>query len=193
MTESVSLIAALAICLCATSAAAAQDKGAPPVNSEQEAHRSLWTHCVPALAGVGALDREAYRSDSELARRVAVNVERSLKAKEPKWRIYEGVALGHVFTQSWRADGGYRLNLEIHVCETPEGASQTLLNRGTFSVAMSQKLEGFGDEARYIVYPYFTWVGVRKGRMVAVVQGPGRGMATTRRFARYALEQLENK
>lgn len=193
MIKRVSLIAALAACLCAPSPAAAQDKGSPPVNSEQEAHRSLWTHCVPALAGVGALDKEAYRLDSELARRVAINVERTIRVKEPKWRIYEGVALGHVFTQSWRADGGYRLNLEIHVCETPEGASQTLLNRGTFSVAMSQNLEDFGDEARYIMYPYFTWVGVRKGRMVAVVQGPGRGLATTKRFAQYALEQLEIK
>ena len=193
MTKRVPLIAVLAACLCAPSPTAAQDKDAHPFNSEQAEGRSLGPHCVPALAGGAALDKDAYRLDSELATHIAVNVERTIKAKEPKWRLHEGRSLGHVFNQSWRSSGGSRLNLAIYVCESPEGASRELFSQGAFSVAMSQELEDFGEEARYISIPYFTWVGVRKGRLLATVQGPGRAMPTTKRFAQYALEQLEDQ
>lgn len=184
------MIAVLAVCLCAAPKTAAQDKDAARLNPEQAGRRALGPPCVPALAGEAVLDKDAYRIDSELARRIAVNVERTIRAKEPRWRLHEGRALGHIFTQAWKSDGGSRLSIEFYVCETSEGASRTLASRGSFNIAMSQKLEDFGDEAGYIVYPYFTWVGVRKGRLVATVQGPGRAMPTTRRFARYVLEQL---
>jgi hypothetical protein len=191
MTKRVPLIAVLAACLCAPSPAAAQEKDAHRLNSEQAARRSLGPHCVPALAGEAALDKDAYRLSSEQAARTAVNVERTIKSEEPKWRLKESRPLGHVVTQLWRSSGGGELSLAIYVCDSLEGASRKLFQSGSFAIAGSDELEGFGEEARYIDIPYFTWVGVRKGRLVAVVQGPGRAMTTTKRFARYALEQLE--
>lgn len=67
-----------------------------------------------------------------------------------------------------------------------------LVGHGAFAVAFSEELKGFGgDEARFIDYPHFSWVGVRRGTTLVEVHGPGKDLALSKRFARHALQELE--
>src|SRR5262249_10343805 len=112
---------------------------------------------------------------------------------EKNWRLKDKQLLGPVTTQQWRS-GAQQLELRIYVYDSDAEASRLLINHGSRSVAFSQELKGFGgDEARYIDYPYFTWVGVRKGSILVTAQGPGKDLALTKRFARHALQELEQK
>ena len=38
---------------------------------------------------------------------------------------------------------------------------------------------------------YFSWIGVRKGRMLVEVRGPGPNLTVTRRFVGYGLEEID--
>lgn len=143
--------------------------------------------CVPLLA----MGQDQMQANTELATQVSKNVEQTIKDNEKNWSLKQKHLLGPVTWQRWRS-GAQELDLRIFVYDSEKEASTRLVNHGAFSVAFSQPLKGFGgDEARFIDYPYFTWVGVRKGSVVVVVQGPGKDMALTKRFVKHALAQLE--
>lgn len=138
-----------------------------------------------------AQDRDTDRVNTERAAQVAANVARTIKAKEPKWKLRDSHSESSATTQIWKS-GRKEIELRIYVYDSPEKASKMLPRHGGFQIAGSEKLEGFGgDEARYISYRYFSWVGVRKGRMLAEVQGPGQALDLTKRFGQYALEHLD--
>ena len=146
--------------------------------------------CAPFLAT--AQDRSTDRVNTERSAQVAANVARAIKAKEPKWSLKYSHSASLATEQIWKS-GNKQISLRIYVCDSPEQASKWLPTLGGFQISGSEKLEDFGDEARFISIRYFSWVGVRKGRMLAVVQGPGGGFPLTKRFGQYALEQLEDQ
>ena len=57
------------------------------------------------------------------------------------------------------------------------------------SIAGPDPLPKFGDEAYQVTHRYFSWVLVRRGKMLAIVYGPP-ALAVTKRFAQHALEEL---
>lgn len=143
--------------------------------------------CVPFLA-IGQ-DLKQYQVASELSS----NVEQAIKGKERKWKLTKTEPMGRSTTQHWRS-GSQELELRIFVYSSEEEASRMLVGHGAFAVAYSEQLKGFGgDEARFIDYPHFSWVGVRRGTMLVEVHGPGKDLALTKRFVRHALQELEKK
>ena len=146
--------------------------------------------CLPLL--VTGQDNQRYRAKSERAAQIAANVERTIAAQEPKWWLKKSRSAGSASIQIWKS-GPRELELRILVYDSAEEASRMLDAHGVFSVSISQKLEGLGEEARSISHPYFSWVGVRQGPLVAEVQGPGKELELSRRFAEYALKQMDEK
>jgi hypothetical protein len=142
--------------------------------------------CVPFLA----TGQNPERATAERASQLATEVERTIKDKEKNWSLKKSHSVGPASSQRWRS-GARELELRIFVYDSPEEASKMLAHDGVFEVAMSQELDGLGDEARFISHRYFSWVGVRKGAVLAEVQGPGQELDTTKRFAQYAQAQLK--
>jgi hypothetical protein len=159
--------------------------------------------CTPFLTT--AQDKDAaFRVHHEKAIRISEKIELTIKAKEPKWKLkdvmYDGASYQRDGVwqvevsayQRWRSRPG-ELTLTIFVYESDEEASKMQKQRsGWSSVAGSEKLEAFGDEAYYITHRYFSWVSVRRGRVSIEVHGPA-GLTVTRRFAQHALEQIEDQ
>ena len=159
--------------------------------------------CIPFLTT--AQDKDAaYRVNHEKAIRISEKIELTIKAKEPKWKLKDvmydagayqrnGVWQVEVSAyQRWMSRAG-ELTLTVFVYESVEEASRMQKQRsGWSSVAGSEQLEAFGDEAYYITHPYFSWVSVRRGRASIEVHGPA-GLTVTRRFAQHALEQIEDQ
>ena len=187
MTRRVRLTAVLIACLGALPLTASQDKDAPRMTPDQAARTA-----DEFFRRLTSRDPALVRENTELATRVAARVERAVRSKEPEWSLKKGVSLGPVHTQRWES-GRRELEVEVYVRDSPEQASLELDARGVLPVAISQKLEDFGEEARHISHPYVTWVGVRKGRLMASVWGPGGELSLTKRCALYALEQLEDQ
>jgi hypothetical protein len=143
--------------------------------------------CVPFLA-IGQ-DLRQYQVANELSS----NIEQAIKGKERKWRLTKTEPMGRSTTQHWRS-GAQELELRIFVYSSEEEASRMLVGHGAFAVAYSKQLKDFGgDEARFIDYPHFSWVGVRRGTMLVEAHGPGKDLALTKRFVRHALQELEKK
>lgn len=143
--------------------------------------------CVPFLA-IGQ-DLKQY----ERVTQISSNVEQAIKGKEKKWTLKKSEPIGRSTTQHWRS-GGQELELRIFVYNSEAEASKMLIGHGAYAVAFSEELKGFGgDEARFIDYPHFSWVGVRKGTMLVEAHGPGKDLALTKRFVRHALQELEKQ
>jgi hypothetical protein len=142
--------------------------------------------CLPFLV----TGQNAQQANAERASQLSTAVERTIKDKEKNWSLLRSYSVGSASSQRWKS-GGRELEVRIFVCRSPEEASKRLARDGVFSIALSQKLEGLGDEAGFISSRYFSWVGVRKGTLVAEVQGPGQELDLTKRFAQHALAQLE--
>lgn len=148
--------------------------------------------CLCALSLTVAQDKDTSRLNSEKATRIADNLERTIRSREPKWRLKNSSSDTAVAWQLW-GSGGRELDLRVYVYDAPEEASKMLHRHGGFSVAASQQLEHFGEEARFISHRYYTWVGVRRGRLLATAHGPGRELTLTRRFAQHALEEIQDQ
>ena len=146
--------------------------------------------CVPFLAT--GQDRVNDRVNTERATQLAGRVERAIKVKEPKWHLTDSHSASSATTQIWKS-GKKEIELRIYVYDSPEEASKMLPRHGLFQITGSEKLEGLGDEARFISIRYFSWVGVRKGRMLAEVQGPGQHFDLIRRICQHALDQLDEQ
>lgn len=124
---------------------------------------------------------------------ISSNVENAIKGKEKSWTLEKNEFYDKSNLQNWRS-GKHQVELQVFVFDSEAEASKMLMNQGARSVSFSQELKGFGgDEARYIDYPYFTWVGVRRGTTVVVAQGPAKELAVTKRFVRHALQEVEKK
>lgn len=143
--------------------------------------------CVPFLA-IGQ-DLKQYERVTQLSS----NVEQAIKGKEKKWSLKKTEPIGRSTTQHWRS-GAQEVELRIFVYGSEEEASRMLVGHGAFAVAFSEELKGFGgDEARFIDYPHFSWVGVRRGTMLVEAHGPAKDLALTKRFVRHALQELEKQ
>ena len=143
--------------------------------------------CVPLLA----MGQQLVQRNFEHVNQLTSNVEQAIKGKEKSWKLKDKQLLGPVTTQHWRS-GEQQLELRIFEYESEDEAARMLISHGTRSVSLSQELKGFGgDQARYIDYPYFTWVGLRRGKVLVTVEGPGKDLALTKRFARHALQEIE--
>ena len=141
---------------------------------------------------------EGYQLAKERAVRLANKLAEAITAQEPKWKLKDGFEgssgypaegprhLEFVKQQFWKA-GKYSAEIRIYVCESVEQASIKQKQHSFWSsVSASRPLDGVGDEAYYINYPYFTWISVRKGSIVVAVNGPG-GLTYARGFINLAL------
>ena len=144
--------------------------------------------CAPLLATA----QDPGRANAERASQLASSVERTIKVREPKWSLKSSDSEGSVSLRKWTL-GPRNLELKIYVYDSPAEASKMLYAHGVFQVAMSQEMKDFGDEARFVAHEYFSWVGVRRGNMLAEVHGPGKELSLSKRFAQHALEQLQEK
>jgi hypothetical protein len=128
----------------------------------------------------------------EQATQTGEKVERTIRTREPKWKLKESFDAGDGFHQDWKS-GNQEIRVSIYVYDSPEEASNMLLKHArSSSVAGQEELSKFGDEAFVVSHHYFSWVLVRSGRTVAVVHGPP-NLTVTKRFAQYALMQIEGK
>lgn len=145
--------------------------------------------CVPLLA----IGQDARWPNAERVTQLSSTVERTIKDNEKNWSLEKTRMGSRSTTQQWKS-GAQQLELRIFVYGSEQEASSKLLSHGTRAVALSEELKGFGgDEARFIDYPHFSWVGIRRGTTLVEVQGPGKEMALTKRFVRHALQELEKK
>jgi hypothetical protein len=143
--------------------------------------------CVPFLATA----QDPGQPNAERVKGISSSVEHAIKDKEKNWSIKDKNVLSRSTSQRWRS-GAQEVHLRIFIYGSEAEASKMLVNHGSFSVGLSDELKGFaGDEARYLEYLHFTWVGVRKGAIVIEAQGPARNIALTKRFVRHALQELE--
>jgi hypothetical protein len=140
-----------------------------------------------------AQDKDAHRVNRERANQIAAKVEQAIRVKEPKWKLKQ-VLEAEVSVQQYWKSGKQEVRLSIFINDSLEEASKLLASRSNMSsVAAPNKLEGVGDEAYYMTHPYFSVVGVRRGRAVVEVFCSGPALTVTRRFAQYALEQIEDR
>ena len=117
----------------------------------------------------------------------------TIKAKERKWKLKVALVSEFGF-HPYLKSGSQELDLSIFVYDSPAGASKNLqFHSNGSSLTASSLLKDFGDEAYYMRHRYFTGMGVRKGRMLVEVHGPGPELTITRRIAEYGLEQLVEK
>lgn len=145
--------------------------------------------CVPvvATAQIGIPDR----ANRDRATQMGANMERTIKLKEPNWKLKGSLKSDFGSHHYFKADKG-EVDISIYVYDSPEEASRQLRIHATWSsLTAESKLEGIGDEAFYMSHRLFSWIGVRKGNTLVEVRGPGPELTVTRRFVRYGLNQLE--
>ena len=147
--------------------------------------------CAPIA--VTAQTRYSDRTNRNEAKRIGSNVERTVKVKEPKWKwkfILESEFGSHHYFKS----GKKELDISIFVYDSVEEASKQLgFHANSSSLTASLELKDVGDEGFYISHRYFSWIGVRKGRRLVVVHGPGPNLSETMRFVNYGLAEVEPK
>jgi len=146
--------------------------------------------CVPVA--VTAQIRYSDPTNRNLAKQMCANVEQTLKVKEErKWKlklILESEFGSHYYFKS----GNNEIEFYIYVYDSPEEASKQLQSHANgSSLTAPTELKDIGDEAFYMAPRYFTWIGVRKGRILVEVRGPGRYLTVTKRFVGYGLEEIE--
>ena len=128
------------------------------------------------------------------AKEIGTSMLEAIRAKEQKkWKLKVALVSEFGF-HPYLKSGSQELDLSIFVYDSPEEASRNLeLYSGWSSLTASSRLKDFGDEAYYIQHRYFTWIAVRKGRMLVGVHRTGPELTITRRIAEYGLEQLVEK
>lgn len=132
-------------------------------------------------------------ANRDRAKEIGTSMLETIKAKERKWKLKVALVSEFGF-HPYLKSGSQELNLSIFVYDSPEEASKNLeIHSRWSSLTASSLLKDFGDEAYYIQHRYFTWIAVRKGRMLVEVRGPGPYLTITRRFVEYGLEQLVEK
>ena len=146
--------------------------------------------CVPVA--VTAQIRFSDPTNRNQAKQMCAKVERTLKEKEErKWKlklILESEFGSHYYFKS----GKNEIEFFIFVYDSPEEASKQLrLHADGSSITAPTDLKDIGDEAFYMAPRYFSWIGVRKGRMLVEVRGPGPYLTVTRRFVGYGLEEID--
>jgi len=147
--------------------------------------------CSPVAAT--AQIRYSDPANRDRAKEMGLSAQRTIKTKEPKWKLKDVLESEFGFHQYFKS-GNSEAELSIYVYDSPEEASRQLgiQSRGS-SVTGPEPLKDIGDEAFYMSHRYFSWIGVRKGRMVVVARGPGPELTITTRFVQYGLEQLATK
>lgn len=147
--------------------------------------------CVPVA--VAAQIRFSDPTNRNLAKQMCANVEQTLKVKDRKWKLkltLESEFGSHYYFKS----GKNEIEFYIYVYDSPEEASKQLQGHANgFSISAATELKDTGDEAFYILHRYFSWIGVRRGRMLVEVHGPGGNLTVTRRFVGYGLEEIEKR
>jgi len=147
--------------------------------------------CVPLATQ--AQDKETYRMGRERAMQIAANVERTIRTREPKWKLKKTLEAEFSSHQYFESGTG-ELTLSIYVYgSTKEASKELLVHAMSSSVAAHKELPDIGDEAFYMSHRYFSWLGVRKGRMLVEVRGPGPELTITKRFVQHALAQVDGK
>ena len=146
--------------------------------------------CMPVA--VTAQIRYSDPTNRNQAKQMCVNVERTLRVKEKrKWKlklILESEFGSHYYFKS----GKNEIEFFIYVYDSPEEASKQLQSHANeSSLTAPSELKDIGDEAFYMAPRYLSWIGVRKGRMLVEVRGPGPNLTVTRRFVGYGLEEIE--
>lgn len=122
---------------------------------------------------------------------MGANVEQTLKVKERKWKL-KHILEAEFGAQHYFKSGWNEITLSFFVYDSPEEASKQLkfLAHGSSLTAPSQ-LKDIGDEAFYMAPRSFSWIGVRKGRMLVEVWSSSPNLIVTRRFVGYGLEEIE--
>ena len=133
-------------------------------------------------------------ANRDRAKEIGTSMLETIKAKErKKWKLKLALVSEFGF-HPYLKSGSQELDLSIFVYDSPEEASRNLeIHSAGSSLTASSLLKDFGDGAYYIQQTYFTWIAVRKGRMLVEVRGPGPELTLTRRIAEYGLEQLVEK
>lgn len=143
--------------------------------------------CLPVVAT--AQTRYSDPANRNLAKQIAESVLRTVKTKEPKWKVRDTLESEFGF-HPYLKKGSEELNFSIFVYDSPEEASKQLrIHSSGSSITAPKELPGIEDEAFYMLHRYFSWIGVRKGRMLVEVHGPP-GFAIPRRFAQYGLDEM---
>ena len=143
--------------------------------------------CSPAVAT--AQIKYSEPANRNLAKQIAERVLRTVKTKEPKWKLKDTLESEFGF-HPYLKKGSVELNFSIYVYDSPEEASRQLrIHSSGSSITAAKELPGIEDESFYMLHRYFSWIGVRKGRMLVEVHGPP-GFAIPRRFAQYALDEM---
>ena len=145
--------------------------------------------CAPVA--VAAQIRFSDPANRNLAKQMCASVEQTLKVKDRKWKLkntLESEFGSHYYFKS----GKNEIEFSIYVYDSPEEASKQLRSHSNeSSITAPTDLKDIGDEAFYMAPRYFSWIGVRKGRMLVEVRGPGPYLTVTRRFVGYGLEEIE--
>ena len=145
--------------------------------------------CVP-VAVAGQI-RYSDPTNRNQAKRMGANVEQTVKVKERKWKL-KGTLESEFGSHHYFKSGKNELDVSIFMYDSPEEASKQLgMHAGGSSLTAETELKDIGDEAFYMSHQYFSWIGVRKGRMLVEVHGPGPDLIVTRRFVGYGLEDIE--
>jgi hypothetical protein len=125
------------------------------------------------------------------AKRIGEKVEETVKVKEPKWKL-KLLLEAEFGQQHYFKSGKKELDIAIFVYDSVEEASKQLVfYSNSSSLTASLELKDVGDEAFYISHRYFSWIGVRKGRKLVLVHGPGPNLTVTMRFVGYGLAEME--
>jgi len=143
--------------------------------------------CLPVVAT--AQIRYTDPANRNLAKQIGESVLRTIKTKEPKWKLELALESEFGF-HPYLKKGRQEVNFSIYVYDSPDEASKQLQSHSRWSSLTAESpLTGIGDEAFYISHRYFSWIGARKGRMLVEVHGPP-GLIIIRRFAQYALDEM---
>ena len=146
--------------------------------------------CVPVA--VTAQTRFSDPTNRNQAKQMCANVEQTLKVKEErKWKL-KLILTSEFGSHYYFKSGKNEIEFSIYVYDSPEEASKQLRSHSNeSSITAPTDLKDIGDEAFYMAHRYFSWIGVRKGRMLVEVRGPGPSLTVTRRFVGYGLEEID--
>ena len=130
-------------------------------------------------------------ANRNLAKQMGANVEEILKVKERKWKLKITLESEFGYVHYFKS-GKNEIHFSIFVYNSPEQASELLrLHARSSSITAEKELKDTGDEAFYMSHRSFTWIGVRKDRMVVEIWNSDPNLTVTRRFVGYGLEELE--
>lgn len=145
--------------------------------------------CVPVA--VTAQTRVLDLTNLNQAKRMGANVEQTLKVKERKWKL-KGIIESEFGSEHYFKSRKNEITFSFYVYNSPEEASKQLqFHANGSSITAPSELKGIGDEAFYMSHRYFSWIGVRRGRMLVLVYSTDPNLIVTRRFVGYGLEEIE--